>query len=252
MRRKAFQVLAPLFGLALFFAAWHITIALIRDDTPMAGYFAPIAALKAAANLAANEAIWIHTVDSLRRVFVALFFALVIGMPIGLLLGVSRLFEQSANLLFQFLRMVSPLSWMPVAVIALGVGDAPVYFLLAFAASWSIILNTAAGVKAIDPKWLRLAKSLSATKTEVLLRIIIPAIVDHTLIGVRLAIGIIWIVLVPAEMLGVQAGLGYFILDCRDRMDYAELTAAILWIGVLGAILDFFARFLRRQWHRRS
>jgi NitT/TauT family transport system permease protein len=252
LRRKAFQVLAPLFGLALFFAAWHITIALIRDDTPMAGYFAPIAALKAAANLAANEAIWIHTVDSLRRVFVALFFALVIGMPIGLLLGVSRLFEQSANLLFQFLRMVSPLSWMPVAVIALGVGDAPVYFLLAFAASWSIILNTAAGVKAIDPKWLRLAKSLSATKTEVLLRIIIPAIVDHTLIGVRLAIGIIWIVLVPAEMLGVQAGLGYFILDCRDRMDYAELTAAILWIGVLGAILDFFARFLRRQWHRRS
>jgi NitT/TauT family transport system permease protein len=248
LKPNALKYLSPLLGLAIFFIAWHILIALIRDDTPMAGYFAPIEALKAAANLATNEAIWLHTLDSLRRVFTALFFALIIGTPIGLALGVSRRFEQSVNLLFQFLRMISPLSWMPVAVIALGVGDAPVYFLLAFAGSWSIILNAAGGVKAIDPKWLRLAKSLSATKTEVLLRIILPAIVDHTLIGVRLAIGIIWIVLVPAEMLGVQAGLGYFILDCRDRMDYSQLVAAILWIGVLGAILDFAARFLRRQW----
>jgi NitT/TauT family transport system permease protein len=251
LRRSAFKILTPLVGAVVFLAAWHIAIVILREDTPMAAYFAPIEALNAGVKLAAKGAIADHTIDSLRRVVVALFFALVVGTPIGLLIGVSRLFERSTSLLFQFLRMVSPLSWMPVAVIALGVGDAPVYFLLAFAALWPIILNVGAGVKAIDPQWLLLAKSLAANKTEVLSRVILPAIVDHLLTGVRLAIGIIWIVLVPAEMLGVQAGLGYFILDCRDRMEYGELTAAILWIGALGAALDFAARTLRQIWRGR-
>ena len=135
-----------------------------------------------------------------------------------------------------------------IAVMVLGVGDAPVYFLLAFAAVWPILLNTAAGVSQLDPNWLLLGRSLSATRAETLLKLILPGITAHILTGVRLAIGIIWIVLVPAEMLGVSEGLGYFILDARDRLAYSDLMAAILVIGFLGYLLDHAARSLHRRW----
>ena len=133
-------------------------------------------------------------------------------------------------------------------VIVLGVGDAPVIFLLAFAALWPILLNTAAGVAALDPHWLALARSLSATRRETVLRIVLPGITAHLLTGVRLALGLLWIVIVPAEMLGVSAGLGYFVLDTRDRLAYPELMAAIVLIGALGWALDGAARALHARW----
>ena len=130
----------------------------------------------------------------------------------------------------------------------LGIGDAPVIFLLAFAAVWPIVLNTAAGVAALDPNWLLLGRSLAATPFERLSRIILPGITPHLLTGVRLAIGLLWIVVVPAEMLGVSAGLGYFILDTRDRLAYPELMATIVFIGLLGWALDLLARWLHHWW----
>ncbi len=95
-----------------------------------------------------------------------------------------------------------------------------------------------------------LAKSLSATRKEVLLKIILPGVLGHILTGVRLAIGVIWIVLVPCEMLGVSSGLGYFILDTRDRLAYSELMAVIVLIGALGFILDGLAQKLYQYWVR--
>jgi NitT/TauT family transport system permease protein len=216
----------------------------------MAGYFAPAEAFKAAKEMIASGALNVHTIDSLRRVGVGLGLAVLFGLPIGLILGGSKLFERSAGLFFQLLRMVSPLSWMPLAVIFLGIGDAPAYFLLAFSGVWPIIINVAAGVAALDKRWITLAKSMSATKFEILVKIVLPGVVDHLLTGVRLSVGVVWIVLVPAEMLGVQSGLGYFILDARDRMAYGELVVTIVYIGFLGAALDYWARWLRRKWRR--
>ena len=93
-----------------------------------------------------------------------------------------------------------------------------------------------------------LGKSLSATRWELLRRIVLPGVLGHILTGLRLAIGIVWIVLVPCEMLGVSAGLGYFVLDTRDRLAYSELMAVILLIGALGFALDAAARALHRHW----
>src|SRR5690606_4469806 len=113
-----------------------------------------------------------------------------------------------------------------------------------------VMLNTAAGVRQLDPKWLMLARSLSATRSEVLLRIVIPGILGHILTGVRLAIGEIWIVLVPCDMLGVSSGLGYYILDTRDRLAYSELMAVIVLIGALGFLLDGLAQRAYHHWAR--
>jgi NitT/TauT family transport system permease protein len=135
---------------------------------------------------------------------------------------------------------------MPLAVMIFGLGDRPIYFLLTFAAVWPILLNTAEGVRRLRPSWLSLAASLSATRWEALRYVVIPGVLSHILTGLRLAIGIVWIVLVPCEMLGVSAGLGYFILDTRDRLAYSELTATVLVIGMLGFLLDAAARGLHR------
>lgn len=242
------RILHPLSGFVLAVALWQLGICTLRAQVPLAAAFAPWPAWQALLMMLQDGYVWHHIAVSLQRVAIGLLLATICGVPLGIVLASSRGFAQRVSPLFQFLRMVSPLSWMPLAVMVFGVGDAPVYFLLAFAALWPIMLNTVAGVAQLDANWLLLAGSLSATRREVILRVILPGITAHLLTGIRLAIGIIWIVLVPAEMLGVSAGLGYFILDTRDRLAYPELMAAIVLIGFLGFLLDYAARAAYRRW----
>ncbi|WP_414158269.1 ABC transporter permease [Pseudomonas sp. BNK-45] len=235
-------------GLASLLLAWWLGVHLLGGGSGLAARFSPEATFASLVELLGRGELYEHVLVSLKRILVGLLLALLIGVPLGLLVGNYRHLEAATTPAFQFLRMISPLSWMPVVVMLMGVGDQPIYFLLAFAALWPILLNTAAGVRQLDPRWLQLSRSLSATRWETLRKIILPGILGHVLTGVRLSIGILWIVLVPCEMLGVSAGLGYFILDTRDRLAYSELMAMVLLIGVLGFALDALARGLHRRW----
>lgn len=234
-----------LLGLMSFFGLWLIVGSYIPD-----GFFQQFtftATLSKFLVLIQDGETYTHIWMSVQRVLIGLGIALVIGIPVGLLIGQNQKADALTSQIFQFLRMISPLSWMPIAVMVLGVGDHPIYFLLAFAAVWPIILNTATGVKKVDPQLLKLAQSLDATPREVLQKIIWPSVFGQVLVGLRLAIGIVWIVLVPSEMLGVSSGLGYFILDARDRLDYTELLSIILIIGVIGFALDRLVIALQKR-----
>ncbi|MCI4606869.1 ABC transporter permease [Pseudomonas fluorescens] len=235
-------------GLAGLLVLWWLGVKVFGAADGLSARFSLAATLSSLWELLGRGELYLHIAVSLKRIFVGLFLALLVGVPLGLLVGSSRNLEAATTPAFQFLRMISPLSWMPIVVMLMGVGDSPIYFLLAFAAVWPIMLNTAAGVRQLDPRWLQLSQSLSATRWETLRRVIIPGVVGHVLTGVRLAIGILWIVLVPCEMLGVSAGLGYYILDTRDRLAYSELMAMVLLIGLLGFALDAFARWLHQRW----
>lgn len=237
-------------GLAVLVALWALGTHVLQSSIPLAAALAPGATFQSLYELVSSGELTHHTLMSMQRVLTGLALALLIGVPIGLAVGGSRVLENASSTAFQFLRMISPLSWMPIAVMIFGIGDAPIYFLLTFAAIWPIMLNTAAGVRQLDPKWLMLARSLSATRSEVLFRIVVPGILGNVLTGVRLAIGVIWIVLVPCEMLGVSSGLGYYILDTRDRLAYSELMAVIVLIGALGFLLDGLAQRAYRYWSR--
>ena len=248
VKRSALPWLLGLGGLFLLFGLWWLGVTLFGAGDGLATLFSPQATLASLIELLGRSELYQHVGVSLRRILVGLSLALLVGVPLGLLVGAWRNLEWATTPAFQFLRMISPLSWMPVAVMLMGVGDRPIYFLLAFAAVWPILLNTAAGVKSLDPRWLQLTRSLSATRRETLTQVVLPGVLGHVLTGVRLAIGILWIVLVPCEMLGVSAGLGYYILDTRDRLAYSELMAMVLLIGVLGFCLDAAARALYRRW----
>jgi NitT/TauT family transport system permease protein len=233
-------------GLIVLLILWWIGTDVVSAPDSFVRHFSPAQAFTSLVQLATHSDLPIHILVSLRRVLIGLGAALLIGVPVGLAIGSSGLLNAATSPAFQFLRMISPLSWMPLAVMVFGVGDRPIYFLLTFAAVWPILLATAEGVRRLQPGWLRLAASLSATRWETLRYIIVPGILSHVVTGLRLAIGIVWIVLVPCEMLGVSAGLGYFILDTRDRLAYSELTAMVLIIGLLGFLLDAGARGLYR------
>ncbi len=234
----------PLLGVALLVALWWGWIEFFVASGSFLAAFAPDKGAQALFELLQDGTLNRHVIASLRRILVGLAIASIIGIPFGLALGGVPVFAKTLGPVASFVRMVSPLSWTPLAIIWFGVGDQPVYFLVAIGAVWPIALSTAAGVAALDPQWLMLGRSLRATRIELFRSIIWPGIRGDVLTGLRLALTTAWIILVPAEMLGVDSGLGYFILDSRDRFAYDDLVAAIVVIGALGFVLDRAAHYL--------
>ena len=186
------------------------------------------------------------------RLGMGMLIAIAIGVPIGIIMGRSKRFRELSNSSFQFLRMISPLSWMPIAVFVFAAWDHSIIFLIAIASVWPVMFSTAAGLAKVDPAWFKVARNLGATPVQMLTQIILPAISFDIFTGIRLALGIAWVVLVPAELLGVTSGLGYAIKDARETLSYDHLTAMVLTIGVIGYVLDTCCALLvkRYSWHR--
>lgn len=240
-------------GMGILFFFWWIGGLLIESnpDTEAFANFAPGPTMVALWELIETGTIWETISSSLQRILIGLFWGIVIGVPLGVLVGYFVAFRQVANMPFQFLRMISPLAWMPIAVLAFETWDGAIIFLLVMATVWPIIFGTAHGVQRIDPNWFRVAKNLGADGYQMLRRVIMPAIAQDVFAGIRLAIGVAWVVLVPAEYLGVTSGLGYAINDARDTLDYDKLAAMVVVIGIIGYLLDFTAMKLikRYSWH---
>ncbi|MCX9192372.1 ABC transporter permease [Carbonactinospora thermoautotrophica] len=247
-------VVLPAGAIAVSVTAWWLVTGVWAADDRLLSAFAPQHAIPAVVRLAEQGVLGQDIATSLWRLLVGLLTAGVVGVALGLALGASYLLDTATRPVFQFLRMISPLSWAPVAIGLYGIGHRPVYFLIVAAAVWPVALNTAQGVRAIDHKLLLVARSLGASRMETLSTIVFPAIRGHLLTGLRLALGIGWVVLVPAEMLGVTSGLGYEILNSRDQLAYDQVMALILVIGLLGYLLDTLARWTltpRRRTPRR-
>jgi len=185
---------------------------------------------------------------------IGLLIAIATGVPFGILMGRSKRFRELSNSPFQFLRMISPLAWMPLAVFVYPEWDEAIIFLIAIAAVWPVMFATAAGLAKIDPAWFKVARNLGARAMHMLTQVILPAIAFDVLTGIRLAVGVAWIVLVPAELLGVTSGLGYAIKDARETLSYNHLTAMVLVIGVIGFLLDSVcvALIKRFSWYHRG
>src|SRR5210317_361342 len=241
-------------GLAILFTLWWIGgyLLYINPDTTNFADFGPIPTLKAFPVLWSDGTIPNAIQSSGYRLGIALGIAIACGIPIGILLGRVKLFRELSNSPFQLLRMVSPLSWEPIAVIVFLSWDQAIIFLLSIAAVWPVAFATAAGLAKVDPNWFKVAKNLGASKWHTLTQIILPAISFDIFTGIRAAVGVAWIVLVPAEFLGVTSGLGYSIADARETLSYDHLTAMVLTIGIIGYILDSSCAYVIKHycWHR--
>jgi NitT/TauT family transport system permease protein len=236
-----------LLGVILFLGIWQAASMLKLFGPDFSGAFSPVAAFTALGEMIRSGELLHHAVPSIRRVLTSLSLAIIVALPVGVLVGYFKRVEQLTYVVFQFMRMISPLAWMPIAIIMFGVGDVSVTFLLWLVAIWPLILNTSHGASRVSPLWVNMSKTMGAGDAGILRKVIIPAAVPDMLTGLRLAVGVSWIILVPAEMLGVPDGLGYFILDTRDRFRYDELMATIMVIGSIGYLLDSVNRWLIRK-----
>jgi NitT/TauT family transport system permease protein len=253
-RLRAVQNFAA--GLAIFAALWWLGGALLAANPRTSSFadFGLLPTLAAFPGLLETGKLQSAIAASSYRLGTGLLIAIAVGIPIGILMGLSRRFRELSNSSFQFLRMISPLSWMPIAVYAFKRWDDSIVFLVAFASVWPVVYATAAGVAKIDPAWFKVARNLGASRWQMLVQIIMPAINFDIFTGIRLALGVAWVVLVPAELLGVTSGLGYAIRDARETLSYSHLTAMVLTIGIIGYALDSALAWLVRRfsWHRGS
>lgn len=234
-------------GVLMFILLWHVFTSEAILGTSFGVNFSPLKSVRALSAILFTGELVPHIGASLKRIGIGLGAAAFFGIPLGLLTGYVSSVDRITYGTFQFLRMISPLAWMPLAIAIFGIGDKPVYFLVAIAAVWPFIINTSFGVKSVEEIWLRVAKIHRIRGFAFLKRVLIPATLPDILVGLRLALGISWLVLVPAEMLGVSEGLGYYILDTRDRFAYGELIAVILVIGALGYLSDYLIRAIQKK-----
>jgi NitT/TauT family transport system permease protein len=176
-----------------------------------------------------------------------------LALPLGLLMGGSAWFYQLMNPLIQLLRPIPPIAYIPLAILWFGLGNPPAFFLISLGAFFPVLMNTISGVRTVDEIYIRAARNLGASGATLFLRIILPAATPHILTGLRVGIGVAFIVVIVAEMIAVNNGLGFRILEAREFMWSDKIIAGMITIGLLGLAIDTgmdrINRYLLR-WHR--
>jgi len=235
--------LVPLTGIAAFVAVWHVVVAL----SPGTLVPAPVEAGRALVELAEKGLLVRYVVASLFRVTWGYLAALFVAIPLGVLLGLWRRGERAFNPILQLLRPISPLAWIPMAILWFGVGDLSAMFLIFLASLLPLVTSTIHAVHGIEAQHLAAGRNFGLTHEELVRSVVLPAILPQLIVGMRLTLGIAWLVVVAAEMIAVNSGLGFLIVDARNAGNrYDLVVAGMILIGVIGVGLDLLMRQLER------
>ena len=233
----------PLLAAALLLALWHYSVLWTATKV----FPSPLSVEKGLAQLIHKHVLWADIGDSLRRVALGFGMAAVVGIPLGLTLGWYPALNQVVNPVIQILRPISPIAWIPVAIIFFGVGDRPAVFLIFLSAFFPILVACVSGVSNVPAIFRRAGRNFGLSRTEILARVVFPAALPQILIGLRIALGVAWLVVVAAEMIAVDSGLGYLVIDSRNSgKRYDLVVAAMLVIGLIGLTLDLGFRWLEK------
>ncbi len=198
----------------------------------------PLEAAAGTWELIRNGTLLKHSVASLFRVTVGYYLAVLLGLPLGILLGRWTAGHLMANTLIQFLRPISPLAWIPLAMLWFGIGDKPAVFLIFLASFFPLLVSTITAVHHIKTVYFQVAANFDFSRLETVTKVILPAILPEVLPALRICVGIAWLVVVAAEMIAVKSGLGYLILDSRNALRMDFVLAAMFAIGLIGVLLD--------------
>lgn len=244
---KAFAArLRSLALLAVLIAAWWYVSTQILDRTTRALLPPPQAIVTAAWELVRTGDLWRHLRDSLTREIVAFLWALS-AVPLGIAMGWWKRVEAQVDPIVEMLRPVPPLAWIPLSILWFGVGDTQNEFIIFLGCFFPILVNTVAGVKGIEPNLVRAARCLGAGERQTLWRVVLRAALPQIITGIRVGLGVGWMALVAAELVGASSGLGFLINDARSvlRTDYVIVGMAT--IGIVGLLIDRVIRGVTRR-----
>lgn len=185
-----------------------------------------------------DKGIGIQLGYSLYRVLTGFLLAAVIAVPAGFLIGMSPLMYKSLNPYIQVLRPISPLAWMPLALFIIQDSEASAIFVIFICSIWPMLLNTAFGVAGVRADWVNVARTHELSPLKTAFKVILPAAAPTILTGMRISIGIAWLVIVAAEMLVGGTGIGYYVWNEWNNLDLTSVIFSILMIGIVGMLLD--------------
>jgi len=239
--KGAKQALPSILVIAVVVGIWWAAVVAAHS----AIFPTPWAVVTGTVELAADGTLWEHIGASLMRVGVGFGIAVAFAIPLGLWMGWVRGAFMTLNPVFQILRPISPIAWIPIAILWFGVGNASPIYLIFIASVFPMIVQTTVGVHTIEKRYLRAADNFGVTRKKLFLQVVIPATLPQIIVGMRIGLGVAWLVVVAAEMIALHSGLGYLIIDSRNAGNRYDLViAGMIIIGLIGLALDGFMRLL--------
>jgi len=234
----------PLVLAALLLGAWQLAIT-VTDAHVVPG---PLEVLRGLDELANRGVLVGYILDSLRRVLVGFGIAVALGVPLGLWMGLSPTVFAAVNPLIQILRPISPIAWIPIAIVFWGIGEAAPIFLIALAGFFPIASSVPAHVREVPTMFVHAARNFGLSTPQIIRRALFPAVLPPLISTLRLSLGVCWIVVVAAEMIAVDSGLGYLIIDARNAgKRYDLVVAGMVLVGAVGLLLDLSFRLLEQM-----
>ncbi|WP_250121844.1 nitrate ABC transporter permease [Chroococcidiopsis sp. CCMEE 29] len=237
------ELVPPVIAIAIFLAVWQLFA-----WTPGATLPGPIQVVQDTWILifwpfydrgGIDKGLFWQILASLQRVAISYTLAAIIGIGLGILIGTNKMMSKALDPLFQLLRTVPPLAWVPISLAALRQNEPAALFVIFITAIWPILINTAVGVKQIPQDYNNVAKVLQLTRQEYFFNILIPAALPYIFTGLRIAIGLAWLAIIAAEivMSGI-VGIGFFIWEAYQNNNVSEVILALIYIGIVGLLLD--------------
>ena len=242
------DTLPPLAVIGLLIAAWWVTVIATQSMI----FPTPWGVVTGTLELLKDGTLWRHIGASLMRVGTGFGLAVCVAVPLGLWMGWVRGAYHTLNPVFQILRPISPIAWIPIAILWFGVGNASPIYLIFISSVFPMIVQTTAGVHTIERRYLRAAENFAVSRATLFKQVVIPAVLPQILVGMRIGLGVAWLVVVAAEMIALRSGLGYMIMDSRNAGNrYDLVVAGMIIIGVIGLSLDGLMRMLEKaKWVR--
>ena len=235
------KLLPSLTVMALLISAWWLVVI----ETQSVIFPTPWQVVTGTGQLIQNGVLWEHIGASLFRVGSGFLLAVAFAVPLGLWMGWVRGAFTTLNPIFQMLRPISPIAWIPIAILWFGVGNASPIFLIFISSVFPMIVQTTSGVHTIERRYLRAAANFGVSRATLFRRVVIPAALPQIIVGMRIGLGVAWLVVVAAEMIALRSGLGFLIIDSRNAGNRYDLViAAMIIIGLIGLLLDGLMRLL--------
>lgn len=238
---KIKATLPSLAVIAVLITVWWATVV----ATQSAIFPTPWNVVAGTLELLKDGTLWQHIGASLMRVGTGFMLAACIAVPLGLWMGWVRGVYRTLNPIFQILRPISPIAWIPIAILWFGVGNASPVYLIFISSVFPMVVQTTAGVHTIEKRYLRAAENFGVSRVTLFSQVVIPAVLPQIIVGMRIGLGVAWLVVVAAEMIALRSGLGYMIMDSRNAGNrYDLVVAGMIIIGVIGLSLDGMMRRL--------
>ncbi|MGC4060081.1 MAG: nitrate ABC transporter permease [Aquabacterium sp.] len=237
----AFNALAPVAGIALLIAIWALlTMKGTTFPTPLATWQEAVKLFSDPfySNGPNDQGIGWNILFSLKRVAMGFGLAAVVGIPMGFLIGRSKVASAMLNPIISLLRPVSPLAWLPIGLLVFKSADPAAIWTIFICSIWPMIINTAVGVQRVPEDYLNVAKVLNLSEWKIVTKILFPSVLPYMLTGVRLSVGTAWLVIVAAEMLTGGVGIGFWVWDEWNNLNVHHILIAIFVIGIVGLMLE--------------